>query len=152
MEKELTVFDCLNINEWYNIARKEKRLNSLSVGTLWAIRKNIKKIEDVAKNFSEFRDNLEQELRDAFYNDEKSEDAVIEDENGENVSVRRVKKEYLEEYQNKLAETNNKLDNLAMTKEKFDFAIINMDEEIERIGSECSLNIDDLDILSIFEE
>lgn len=152
MKKELTVFDCLNINEWYGIARKEKRLNSLSVGALWAIRKNMQKIEDIAKNFNEFKNGLEEELKDNFYNDEKSEDAVIEDENGENVSVRRVKKDYIEEYQNKLTEVNNKLDNLAMTKEELEFSAINMDEEIERIGSECSLNIDDLDILSIFEE
>ena len=45
MIKELLVMECININGWYNKVRADKnKLNGLSVSTLWALRKNMKKI------------------------------------------------------------------------------------------------------------
>ena len=152
MTKELLVMECININGWYNQIRADKnKLNGLSVKTLWALRKNMKKISEITDYFNEFKDNLENELKDEFFNDEKSEEAIVKDENGQDVHAQKIKDEYLQEYQNKINELNNKLNELAMTKESLDLDPIDIDKEMDRLDTDCNLNMDDLDILSVFE-
>ena len=153
MTKELLVMECININGWYNQIRADKnKLNGLSVKTLWVLRKNMKKISEITDYFNEFKDNLENELKDEFFNDEKSEEAIVKDENGQDVHAQKVKDEYLQEYQNKINELNNKLNELAMTKESLDLDPIDIDKEMDRLDTDCNLNMDDLDILSVFEQ
>ena len=77
---------------------------------------------------------------------------MIKDENGEDTPARKVKDEYFTEYQNKINELNGKLNELAITKESYEFTPIDMEKEIERINVDCNLDMDDLDMLSIFEQ
>lgn len=153
MTKELLVMECININGWYNNIRADKnKLNGLSVSTLWALRKNMKKIAETVNSFNELKTSLENELQEEFFNDEKSEETVVKGNNGEDTPARKVKDEYFNAYQNKINELNGKLNELAITKEKFDFTPINMEKEIERLDTDCNLNMDDLDMLSVFEQ
>ena len=153
MTKELLVMECININGWYNKVRTDKnKLNGLSVPTLWALRKNMKKITETVESFNELKSSLENELQEEFFNDEKSEETMIKNENGEDTPARKVKDEYFEEYQNKINELNGKLNELAITKESYEFTPIDMEKEIERLNIDCNLDMDDLDILSIFEQ
>lgn len=153
MIKKLLVIECLNINDWYNKVRNDKnKLNGLSVSTLWALRKNMKKIAETVDSFNEFKSSLENELQEEFFNDEKSEEIIVKDDEGKEIPARKIKEEYFDEYQNKINELNKKLNELVLTKENYDFTPINMDEEIKKINSDCNLNMDDLDILSIFEQ
>ena len=153
MTKELLVMECININGWYNKVRADKnKLNGLSVSTLWALRKNMKKIAETVDSFNELKASLENELQEEFFNDEKSEEVTVKGENGEDTPARKVKDEYFNDYQKKINELNGKLNELAMTKESYDFASINMDKEIERLNVDCNLDMDDLDMLSIFEQ
>ena len=152
MTKELLVMECININGWYNKVRADKnKLNGLSVSTLWALRKNMKKITETVDSFNELKASLEKELQEEFFNDEKSEETVVKGNNGEDTPARKVKDEYFNAYQNKIKELNGKLNELAITKESFDFTPINMEKEIERLNADCNLNMDDLDMLSVFE-
>jgi len=65
MIKKFLVIDCLNIDNWYNQVRQDKqKLQGLSVQTLWKIRKNMKKISEIANDFIDFKTNLENEVRD----------------------------------------------------------------------------------------
>ena len=152
MTKEFLVLECININAWYNTIRSNKKLNGLSVPTLWALKKNMSKINDVVTNFNEFKENLESELKENYFNDEKSETTTITNDDGTTSQVQKVKDEYINEYQEEVNRLNGKLNDLAMTKETFDFSPIDMDKEIERIGESCSLDMDDLDMLSAFED
>lgn len=153
MTKELLVMECININGWYNQIRADKnKLNGLSVSTLWALRKNMKKITETVDSFNELKSSLENELQEEFFNDEKSEETMVKDENGEDTPARKVKDEYFTEYQNKINELNGKLNELAITKESYEFTPIDMEKEIERINVDCNLDMDDLDMLSIFEQ
>ena len=153
MTKELLVMECININGWYNKVRADKnKLNGLSVSTLWALRKNMKKITETVDSFNEFKASLENELQEEFFNDEKSEEAVVKGNNGEDTPARKVKDEFFGEYQKKINELNGKLNELALTKESYDFSAIDMDKEVERLNTDCNLDMDDLDILSIFEQ
>lgn len=153
MTKELLVMECININEWYNRVRVDKnKLNGLSVPTLWALRKNMKKIAETVESFNDFKVSLENELQEEFFNDEKSEETIIEGEDGKDTSARKIKDEYFSAYQNKIKELNGKLNELAITKENFEFTPINMENEIKRLNTDCNLNMDDLDMLSVFEQ
>lgn len=153
MTKELLVMECININGWYNKIRADKnKLNGLSVSTLWALRKNMKKIAETVDSFNELKASLENELQEEFFNDEKSEATIVKGENGEDTPARKVKDEYFNDYQKKINELNGKLNELAITKESYDFASIDMDKEIERLDVDCNLDMDDLDMLSIFEQ
>ena len=153
MIKELLVMECININGWYNQIRADKnKLNGLSVSTLWALRKNMKKIAETVDSFNELKSSLENELQEEFFNDEKSEETMVKNENGEDTPARKVKDEFFTEYQNKINELNGKLNELAITKESYEFTPIDMEKEIERINIDCNLDMDDLDMLSIFEQ
>lgn len=153
MTKELLVMECININGWYNNIRADKnKLNGLSVSTLWALRKNMKKIAETVDSFNELKASLENELQEEFFNDEKSEETIVKGSNGEDTPARKVKDEYFNAYQNKINELNGKLNELAITKESYDFTPINMEKEIERLDTDCNLNMDDLDMLSVFEQ
>lgn len=153
MIKELLVMECININGWYNKVRVDKnKLNGLSVSTLWALRKNMKKIAETVDSFNEFKTSLENELQEQFFNEEKSEETIVKNENGEDISARKIKDEYFDAYQNKINELNGKLNELAVTKESYIFTPIDMDKEMERLDIDCNLNMDDLDMLSIFEQ
>lgn len=152
MTKEFLVLECININAWYNTIRNNKKLNGLSVPTLWALKKNMSKINDVVTNFNEFKESLESELKENYFNDEKSETTTITNDDGTTSQVQKVKDEYINEYQEEVNRLNGKLNDLAMTKETFDFSPIDMDKEIERIGESCNLDMDDLDMLSAFED
>lgn len=152
MTKEFLVLECININAWYNTIRNNKKLNGLSVPTLWALKKNMSKINDVVTNFNEFKESLESELKENYFNEEKSETTTITNDDGTTSQVQKVKDEYINEYQEEVNRLNGKLNDLAMTKETFDFSPIDMDKEIERIGESCNLDMDDLDMLSAFED
>lgn len=153
MTKELLVMECININGWYNKVRADKnKLKGLSVSTLWALRKNMKKIAETVDFFNELKSSLENELQEEFFNNEKSEEIMVKDENGEDTPARKVKDEYFMEYQNKINELNEKLNELAITKESYEFTPIDMEKEIERLNIDCNLDMDDLDMLSIFEQ
>jgi len=152
MTKELLVIECININGWYNKVRADKdKLKGLSVSTLWALRKNMKKIAETVDSFNELKASLENELQEEFFNDEKSEEVTVKGENGEDTPARKIKDEYFDDYQKKIDELNGKLNELAITKESYDFASIDMNKEIERLNVDCNLDMDDLDMLSIFE-
>lgn len=153
MTKELLVMECININGWYNQVRADKnKLNGLSVPTLWALRKNMKKIAETVDSFNELKASLENELQEEFFNDEKSEETTVKGENGEDTPARKVKDEYFSDYQKKINELNGKLNELAITKESYEFTPIDMDKEMERLNIDCNLDMDDLDMLSIFEQ
>ena len=152
MDKKFKVVECIGISEWYNRVRQEKKLEGLTVSTLWSLRKNMKPILEVVDNFNQFKTNLEDELKAEYFNEEKSEETTIKNENNQDVSVRQVKEEYLPAYQEKVQQINKKLKELIDTVESFTFSPIDIEKEVERLGSGCTLDMDDLDILSIFED
>lgn len=152
MVKKLRVIECIGVKQWYDQARIEKKFDNLTVSTLWALRKNVKLITDIVNNFNEFKSGLEEGLQTEYFTEEKSQVTTIKDQNGQDVPVRKVKDEFLSEYQEKVTEINEKLKEVVNNVEEFTFSPIDMNKEIERLGSSCALNMDDLDILSIFEE
>lgn len=151
-KKELMVVECVNISAWYRKVREnDSKLKGLSVKTLWALKKNMKKIDDIAANFEEFRNSLEDKLKADYFNDEKSEPAKFLDNDGKEVEGLKVKEEYLEDYQKELNSLNGEINGLLMSKEEVVLNAIDIESEIENMDS-TDITMEDLDMLSIFEK
>lgn len=151
-EKELMVAECVNLSAWYKAIRDDKtKLNGLSVQFLWALKKNMKKVDEVTISFEEFRNGLEEQLKKDYFNEEKSEPTKFTDENGKEVEGRKIKQKYFDDYQNELNSLNTQISDLLATKEKLTFTDMNIEDEIEQIDSR-NITIDDLDMFSAFEE
>lgn len=150
-KKELMVAECVNVSAWYkNIRENSTKLNGLTVKTLWSLKKNMKKIDEISSNFAEFRNGLEDKLKADYFNDEKSEPSKFLNENGQEVEGLKVKDEYLNEYQEELNSLNNQINDLLISKEEIVLNAINIENELENMDS-SEITMDDLDMLSIFE-
>lgn len=150
-KKELMVAECVNVSAWYRKVRENStKLNGLSVKTLWSLKKNMKKIDEISNNFTEFRNSLEDKLKADYFNDEKSEPSKFLNENGQEVEGLKVKDEYLNEYQEELNSLNNQINDLLISKEEIVLNAIDIESEIENMSS-SEITMDDLDMLSVFE-
>ena len=150
-KKELMVAECVNVSAWYkNIRENSTKLNGLTVKTLWSLKKNMKKIDEISSNFAEFRNSLEDKLKADYFNDEKSEPSKFLNENGQEVEGLKVKDEYLNEYQEELNSLNNQINDLLISKEEIVLNAIDIESEIENMSS-SEITMDDLDMLSVFE-
>ena len=125
---------------------KVKPLNDLPLKAQWNLKKNIAALTPTAENFFSLQQESEEQLRSAYISDEKS--YVDKDENGQD--IRKVKDEYLDDFQKEVADLNSKLNDILNEETEFDLAVIDVDKIIEEIGDkETELSVDDLEILSL---
>ena len=150
MIKELTTLEILNICAWYKKCREDanKPLGVLPLTVQWKIKNNIKKIQDIADNFTQFRDDADNEIREEYISDEKSEEST--DENG--MAIRKIKDEYLEAYQAKITELNAKLTEIVESKNSIDFDCIDINAIVDQINdTDKKFTIDDLEMLMFMD-
>lgn len=151
MIKKFNTLEVLNICTWYKQAREneKKPLNDLPLKAQWNLKKNIAALTPIAENFFSLQQESEEQLRSAYISDEKS--YVDTDENGQ--EIRKVKDEYLDDFQKEVNDLNNKLNDILNEENEFDLAIIDVDKIIDEIGDkETELSVDDLEILSLMAE
>ena len=148
--KNISVLVALNETAWYE--QKKEDINSLSATARLALKRNMRKLQEVAKDFYELRDELEGAIREKYSSDDMSVDTEIDGPDGTKQPGRKVKDEYLEEFQKEQQEMQTKLDNLIAETEDVEFITINLEAEAER-ADEKDLDISDdtLDMLSLFE-
>lgn len=148
--KNISVLVALNETAWYE--QKKEDINSLSATARLALKRNMRKLQEVAKDFYELRDELEGAIREKYSSDDMSVDTEIDGPDGTKQPGRKVKDEYLEEFQKEQQEMQTKLDNLLAETEDVEFITINLEAEAER-ADEKDLDISDdtLDMLSLFE-
>lgn len=147
MNKTLTTLQILNICAWYKQVREnpDKPLSALPLTTQWKVKNNVAKIQAIADNFISFRDEADNEIREEFISDTKSEETT--DENGQ--AIRKIKDEYLEEYQNKVTELNNKLNEIVNEENEVDIDCVDLDKIVEQIkDDEKKFTIDDLEMMA----
>lgn len=68
--KTIPMIAAVNEVAWYEQERAS--LTSLSIKARWNLKKNIAKLDELASQFREFKQNLEDELRAKYTTDEKS--------------------------------------------------------------------------------
>lgn len=150
MVKKLTTLEILNICAWYKKCREDenKPLSVLPLTIQWKIKNNIKKIQDIAENFNQFRDEADNEIREEYISDEKSEDST--DENG--LPVRKIKDEYLEAYQTKITELNAKLTEIVESENDVDFDCVDINSIVDQINdTDKKFTIEDLEMLMFMD-
>jgi len=157
MNKTLQTIEVLNIVAFLEDIAKTGKIDELSIKARWAIKKSSKELIEIDTKFKEFKDELESGLKnDYFMNDEKSEVTKIiqKDENGQDVEVdgRKVKSEYMDEYNQALEDINNKLREVLFDDNDVTINVFDIDSEIDRLGDDTKFTFEDLEMLSVFDK
>ena len=117
------------------------RLDCLGVRTLWALKRAMDQLGEVAKSFEEFRKNRAALVLKEFYSDEKSEAT----ETG-----RQVKAEYMPAFREATQAVDRKLAEALSTPVSLDVTVIDLDALIGGLADAgTSLTLPDLEMLSI---
>ena len=164
MKKELFLIEAINITSFYNNMDEEKK-NALPLKVYYGLKKVVNKLQGDVKQFEEVRDEEIKKIRDIYFSEEKSEETAIPrvDENGEPVldengnqltdTGRKVKDEYIDEYKIAMDTLNEKLQEIAMEKNTYEYNWVDIGEMVENLPDDTPLERSDIDILdAIFEE
>lgn len=157
MNKTLQTVEVLNIVAFLEDIARTGKIDELSIKARWAIKKSSKELIEIDTKFKEFKEELESGLKnDYFMNDAKSESTKIiqKDENGQDVEVdgRKVKSEYMDEYNQALEDINNKLREVLFDDNDVTINVFDIDSEIDRLGDDTKFTFEDLEMLSIFDK
>jgi len=156
MNKTLMTIEIINIVAFLNNAIETKKIDELGVKFRWAIKKSMKELVEVDSKFREFKEELESGLKEEFFmNDEKSELTTItqKGEDGQDipVEVKKVKDEYMDEYNRKLDEINGKLREVLYDTNDVTINVVDVDSEIEKLSDDTTFTFEDLEMLSVFD-
>lgn len=164
--KKIKVFnniEALSICNFINQLTPEKN-DKLGLKVRWAIKKGNDKLAPIAKRYEEFRNEIVNELQSAWFTDEKSEEFIqpkldadgnpIVDADGNEIteSMRKIKEEYIDDYQAAVAEANKKLEEIAMEKNEVELDTFDIDAFVENLDDDGVLTFDDLTMLTAFDE
>ena len=151
---ELTTAEVVNIVSFFNQEVENQKsnenafFNGLPNLLLWKFRRNIKTLLPTYQEFEEVRTNLQQELQIKWFDEEHSE-LVGEDSNGD----RRIKEEYMEDYQKAITEANQKLNEILFDKATYSIQTMDINTEIENhIDDIDSKDFDKIEMLMFMDE
>ena len=155
--KTFTTAEIVNTAAFINHIIETKKIDELSIKFKWAIKKSMKDIMEVDSKFKEFREEYINELRTKYFmDDEKSEPTTLieKDENGNDVEVdgRKVRPEYLEEYNKELNNINDKLHEILTEGNDITISVIDIDAEIDKLPDDTKFTFEDLEMLSVFDK
>lgn len=164
MKKELFLIEAINITGFYNNMSEEKR-NALPLKVYYGLKKVVNKLHSDVSQFEEFRNDEIKKIRDIYFSDEKSEETDVPkvDENGEPVLDndgsqvtevgRKIKDEYIDEYKIAMDTLNEKLQEIVMEKNTYEYNWVDIAGMVENLPDDTPLTKDDIDILdAIFDE
>ena len=164
MKKELYLIEAQNICSFYN-QEKDNHLKGLPIKIQWNILSAVKQLQPKVQEFEEFRNKLTNDLQNEYFGDdsEKWEETQIPqtDGNGENVidengavvmqDAKRIKEEFLGDYQKKVDELNGELQNLLVEKTEYEFKGFDLDKMIENLPDDTEITIDDINMISFLD-
>ena len=154
----ITNFEALNIVAWANQLTEEK-LSKLDFKIRWALHKATTKISQDVKDFEKFRNGEVMKLQQAFFNDEKSEEyqEMVMGEDGEPQmddndnpvykTMRKVKDEYMTEYQTAINELNRKIEEVLAEKNNYEIATADINGFVDTLEQPDPLTFSDLEML-----
>lgn len=161
--KTFKVYEIVALVNWYE-GFYESKLRELPIKTQWLLDKNIKAMVADAKDFMTFREGIMKNIQEKYFTDEKAEDFeteqkdengnIVKDENGKVVmqKMKKVKDEFLEEYQKELEGINNELESVASEEKEYTVSLIDIDGLIEGLPDDSNINIDDLNMIAAFNK
>ena len=162
MKKIFKNIEVLNIVSYVNQMSKEK-LDELPLKFRWNLKKNIDKLRPIAESYENFRNDQVKQLQSEWFNEEKSEEfmQVKTDENGEPMKdgegneitepMRKIKDEYMVEYQKVVSELNTKLNEIAYEDNEIEIVTVDFDIFIDSLPDDSSIDFDDITMLSFMD-
>ena len=133
-EKTLLTIDVLSILSW--IENKDGYISKtkLPIKIMWEIKADIAKLAEIRARYNDF----ESEINSRYMSDEFSYNDEEIDENGNRTQIRKVKNEYLDQF-------NSEKRELLSTENKIDVSVF----DIEDFG-DIEIGIHDLNMLGFF--
>lgn len=148
--KDMYLVVALNEVAWYNKEETKEKLKNLPLSFQYTIRKNMKPLARMADDFNTFKTEKEQSLKDKWFDEEHSDPTKIKDDNGDEIDARKIKEEFLEEYEGEVKQLNTQLEKLLSETDEISFTPIDLDSLVEAAGDD-SITMEDVDMISIFE-
>ena len=145
-----------NILRWF-MDFKEEKIKGLPIKTQWDILSNVKLMHPDVLSFEECRDELIQDIRAKFYNEEASDEVQEVDENGEPkfdengdpIMTRKVKPEYMDEYKDKVADINDSINQVLSEERDYKFKKIDIDAILDKLPEDTDLELVDIEMISL---
>lgn len=152
MKKEFLNIEVINVSSAVNqLLQNEDKVKALPIKFRWALKKNMTKFVDTVKNFEDFRDELIEELQKDYFNDEKSYQVTNEKEDGSVETGLQIKEEYLDEYQKRVDELNEKLRDVLNERNVYEINTVDLDSFVDNLPEDTALEFEDIEILSFME-
>ena len=157
-ELNITNLEALNIVAWYKQLSEDAK-NEIPFKIRWALKRAIAKFEPTATDFDKFREEELGKIQNEFFNEEKSYEAMLpkldangneeKDEDGNVLTVegRKIKEEYMQEYNNEIAALNKKLNEILMEKSTYEFNGVAMDDYVDELENATHLKFNDIEML-----
>lgn len=133
-EKTLLTIDALSILSWAEDGNGYIANAKLPIKMMWGLKEDVAKLAEIRARYNEF----DQEINDRYMSDEFSFDDIETDENGNENTVRRVKDEYLDQF-------NSEKRELLFTENEIEINVFG----IEDFG-DIEIGIQDLNMLNFF--
>jgi hypothetical protein len=130
----------------------------------WNLKKNLDRVTPFAKRFEEFRNDLIKELQDKYFTEEKSYTyaETKRDENGnpvlkddgteETVEMKKIKDEYLDEYNEAVVDLNTRLQEILAEKNDIEINGMDLDALVDSLSDDTTIDFDCLSILCFMDE
>ena len=162
--KNFYTAETVNLYYWYLDFMKSERANALPVKIRYALKKAIVKIEPDAKTWIEFNEAEGKAFREKWFDEEHSEATAIPkvdadgnpvlDENGvqETDEGRKIKDEYMEEFQAAQQELQGKLNELLTERNEYDINTVDFDEFVGSLDDDSPIKWEDIEMMSIIDE
>ena len=159
-ELNITNLEALNIVAWYKQLSEDAK-NEIPFKIRWALKRAIAKFEPTASDFEKFRDEELSKIQTNFFDDEKSYEAMLpkvdadgneeKDADGNVLTVegRKIKEEYMQEYNNEIAALNKKLNEILMEKSTYEFNGVNFDEYLDELEGVSHLKFNDIEMMDL---
>lgn len=154
MKKTIVNIAAVNVISWYNNAETQTKLKKLPLKMQWTLRKNMKAIEPLSKEFGDFRDELVQKRNEEWFveGNDKCEKVTQQDENGQDQEMLKIKEEYIEEFQQYEQDLNKQLEEIMVEENEFEYTPIDLEEFIDMAdAADSGIDMDDVDVVSVFE-
>ena len=166
IEKTYSLFEVLNLCAWYNnffakeSDQKKSKLKSLPLRTQWNLQQNIKQLIPDAEAYEKFRNDAIADVQKEYVQNNKFETIQVTDldkqgnpvlDNEGNPSThqeKRIKDEYIDEYNEKITPINDQLVKMLSDKKTYTIIVIDLDAIID--ADNGVIEVSDLDMLSAF--
>lgn len=152
MKKNIMMIQAVNFVSYYNNEETKKRLSSLPLKLQWTIRKNVKEISKLSKEFEDFRAELIQKRNEEWFveGNGKCEKFTEKTPNGEEREMLRITNEYIDEYKIYENGINAQLEDILKETNEINYTPIDLDDFVEQAEG-TDITMDDIDMISMFE-